>query len=84
MVCDGDDRTTAACSPQAPRFRWDSYSFQVDALASVGKSVGSVTAVDLNGDSVSHSITAGNEEMPGSPSPAATARFRLSWGSCNS
>ena len=54
--------TTAACSPKAPRFRFDSYSFQVDALARVGESVGRVSAVDLNGDSVSHSITAGNED----------------------
>ena len=54
--------TTAACSPKAPRFRFDSYSFQVDALARVGKSVGRVSAVDLNGDSVLHSITAGNED----------------------
>ena len=54
--------TTAACSPKAPRFRFDSYSFQVDALARVGESVGRVSAVDLNGDSISHSITAGNED----------------------
>ena len=39
--------TTAACSPLPPRFRADSYSFEISALAAVGDPVGTVSAIDL-------------------------------------
>ena len=54
--------TTAACSPLPPRFRADSYSFEISALASVGDAVGAVSAFDVNDDTVSYSITAGNDD----------------------
>ena len=54
--------TTAACSPLPPRFRADSYSFEISALASVGDTVGAVSAFDVNDDTVSYSITAGNDD----------------------
>ena len=54
--------TTAACSPLPPRFRTDSYSFEISALAPVGDAVGTVSAFDLNDDPVTYSITAGNED----------------------
>ena len=53
---------TAACSPLPPRFRADSYSFGVSAAAPVGDAVGTVAAFDLNDDTVTYSITAGNED----------------------
>ena len=52
---------TDTCSPQPPRFEEDSYAFEVSAAATVGASVGTVSAVDVNGDTVAYSITAGNE-----------------------
>ena len=55
--------TTAACSPLPPRFRADSYSFEISALAPVGDAVGTVSAFDVNDDTVTYSITAGNEEQ---------------------
>ena len=55
--------TTAACSPLPPRFRADSYSFEISALAPVGDAVGTVSAFDVNDDAVTYSITAGNEEQ---------------------
>ena len=53
--------TTAACSPQPPRFDADSYSFEVSVATSAGDSVGAVSAIDLNDDPVTYSISAGNE-----------------------
>ena len=52
---------TAACSPLPPRFRADSYSFEISALAPARDAVGTVSAFDLNDDPVTYSITAGNE-----------------------
>ena len=52
---------TDACSPQPPRFEEDSYAFEVSAAATVGYPVGMVSAIDVNGDTVAYSITAGNE-----------------------
>ena len=54
--------TTAACRPLPPRFRADSYSFDVSAAAPVGDAVGAVSAFDVNDDTVTYSITAGNED----------------------
>ncbi len=51
---------TAACGPQAPVFVDTPYSLQIDEDAAVGDAVGEVSAVDVNGDSVTYSITAGN------------------------
>ena len=53
--------TTDTCSPQPPRFEEGSYSFEVSVLAPVGESVGVVSAIDVNGDTVTYSITGGNE-----------------------
>ena len=53
--------TTATCSPQPPRFDADSYSFDVSVATSAGDSVGAVSAIDLNDDPVTYSISAGNE-----------------------
>ena len=53
--------TTAACSPLPPRFDADSYSFEVSVATSAGDSVGAVSAIDLNDDPVTYSISAGNE-----------------------
>ena len=53
--------TTATCSPQPPRFDADSYSFEVSVATSAGDSVGAVSAIDLNDDPVTYSISAGNE-----------------------
>ena len=52
--------TTVSCEPRAPMFSEASYSFETAALAEVGAPVGTVSAVDLNGDTVTYSITAGN------------------------
>ena len=53
--------TTATCSPQPPRFEETSYAFDVNVAALVGDSVGTVSAIDVNGDSVAYLITSGNE-----------------------
>ena len=53
--------TTDTCTPQPPRFDADSYAFEVSAAATAGDSVGTVSAVDVNGDTVAYSISAGNE-----------------------
>ena len=53
--------TTAACSPLPPRFDADSYSFELSVATSAGDSVGAVSAIDLNDDPVTYSISAGNE-----------------------
>ena len=53
--------TTDTCTPQPPRFDADSYAFEVSAAAVAGDSVGTVSAVDVNGDTVAYSISAGNE-----------------------
>ncbi len=53
--------TTGACN-RAPEFSESSYSFAVSEDASVGASVGTVTTTDPDdGDTVSYSITAGND-----------------------
>ncbi len=52
--------TLDACAPQPPRFGADSYSFEVGAGSPAGASVGVVSAIDLNEDTVAYSITAGN------------------------
>ena len=52
---------TAACSPLPPRFGADSYSFEVSVATSAGDYVGAVSAIDLNDDPVTYSISAGNE-----------------------
>ena len=53
--------TTATCSPLTPRFDADSYTFEVSVAASLGDYVGAVSAIDLNDDPVTYSISAGNE-----------------------
>ena len=53
--------TTATCSPQPPRFESELYSFVVDVEAGVGDGVGSVSAIDVNGDTVTYSIASGND-----------------------
>ena len=53
--------TTATCSPLTPRFDADSYSFEVSVATSAGDYVGAVSAIDLNDDPVTYSISAGNE-----------------------
>ena len=53
--------TTATCSPLTPRFDADSYSFDVSVATSAGDYVGAVSAIDLNDDPVTYSISAGNE-----------------------
>ena len=55
------DATTDTCSPQPPRFDADSYSFEVSVATSAGDYVGVVSAIDLNDDPVTYSISAGNE-----------------------
>ena len=52
--------TTAACGPQAPVFVDTPYSFEVSEDAQVGEPVGSVSAIDVNADTVTYTITAGN------------------------
>ena len=53
--------TTDACTPQPPRFGEVTYAFEISAGASAGDPVGVVLAIDVNGDTVTYSITAGNE-----------------------
>ena len=56
--------TTAAmdaCTPHPPRFRADSYTFEAAVGGSAGDSVGVVSAIDVNDDAITYSITAGNE-----------------------
>ena len=58
------DTATAAtdtCSPQPPRFDEASYSFEVSVAAFVGDAVGTVSAIDVNDDPVTYSISAGND-----------------------
>lgn len=45
-----------ACSAKSPKFAADSYSFETDTLAASGAVVGTVSATDANGDSVSYSF----------------------------
>ena len=52
--------TMGACTAQKPRFRASSYSFEVTALALDGTSVGTVSAYDVNDDTGTYSISAGN------------------------
>ena len=50
-----------ACTPHPPRFRADSYPFEVAVGGSAGDPVGVVSAIDVNDDAITYSITAGNE-----------------------
>ena len=50
-----------ACTPHPPRFRADSYTFEAAVGGSAGDSVGVVSAIDVNDDAITYSITAGNE-----------------------
>ena len=52
--------TLPACTPQAPKFGAASYFFEITTLAKAGDPVGTVAAIDVNGDRVRHEITAGN------------------------
>ena len=51
---------TAACTP--PAFGSTSYSFSVMGDAAVGAAVGTVSAVDAEGDTVTYAITGGDED----------------------
>ncbi len=55
------EATTAACV--TPVFGEASYSFTVSQPAYTGNSVGTVSATDPNGDSLTYSITAGNQSL---------------------
>ena len=50
-----------ACTPHPSRFRADSYTFEVAVGGSSGDPVGVVSAIDVNDDAITYSITAGNE-----------------------
>ena len=52
--------TMGACTAQAPGFSESSYAFQVPTIASVNDVVGAVSAYDVNDDTVTYSISAGN------------------------
>ena len=52
--------TTGECVP--PEFSADAYSFLVSADADVGDVVGTVSATDPDGDTITYSLSGGNEE----------------------
>ena len=52
--------TMGACTAQKPRFEASSYTFKVPTTAAVNDVVGTVSAYDVNGDTVTYSISAGN------------------------
>ena len=52
--------TTTEC-PKPPEFSESTYGFSVSEGAAVGAAVGAVSAIDPNGDTVTFSITAGND-----------------------
>ena len=52
--------TMGSCTAQSPRYRAASYSFDVHTAMAVGGVVGEVSAYDVNGDTVTYSITGGN------------------------
>ena len=58
---DTSSATMGSCSAQPPRFDASSYAYEVYETASVGDLARVVQAFDVNGDTVTHSITAGNE-----------------------
>ena len=53
--------TTAACN-RPPQFRSSSYTLTILENAATSTSVGTISATDPDGDTVSYSITAGNED----------------------
>ena len=53
--------TTAACN-RPPQFRSSSYTLTISENAATSTSVGTISATDPDGDTVSYSITAGNED----------------------
>lgn len=53
--------TMDVCTPHPPRFRADSYAFEAPVGGSAGDSVGVVSAIDVNDDAITYSITAGND-----------------------
>ena len=53
--------TTSECD-RAPRFRSSMYSFSIAENAATSTSVGTVSATDADGDTVTYSVTGGNEE----------------------
>ena len=52
--------TTDTCSPRPPEFESASYEFDVSVAVRAGEFVGTVTAFDLNDDSITYSIISGN------------------------
>ncbi len=48
--------TIGTCAALPPKFEADSYSFEIDSLASSGDVVGRVSAMDPNGDTVAYSF----------------------------
>ena len=52
--------TTDTCSPRPPEFESASYEFGLSVAARAGEFVGTVTAFDLNDDSITYSIISGN------------------------
>ena len=62
--------TTTSCSAQAPRFFNTPFAFDVSVGAVQGDLVGTPSAIDLNGDPITFSITAGNTANKFSIDPA--------------
>ena len=53
--------TTSTCTAQAPKFFNEPFAYDVSIGAVAGVPTGSPDAIDLNGDTITYSITAGNE-----------------------
>ena len=52
--------TAAACGGHAPVFYGDPFAFDVSIAAVVGDSLGTVTAIDINADPISYSVSGGS------------------------
>ena len=52
--------TTSTCTAQAPKFFNEPFAYDVSIGAVAGDPVGTPDAIDLNGDTITYSITAGN------------------------
>ena len=72
--------TTSTCTAQAPKFFNEPFAYDVSIGAVAGVPTGSPDAIDLNGDTIAYSITAGNEASKfaiNAATGAITVRDRL-------
>ena len=59
---DAENFSLPECRNQAPAFAEESYSFTVSESAAMGASVGTVSATDADGRTVTYSVTAGDDD----------------------